>query len=135
MDDDATIALMSRRHPFLFYAIIFFGLTLAGTLAIWWILHWDVVIAWIISITVVTLAAYRYDKSIAGSERLRVPERVLLLLALAGGTIGAIIGMWFLGARHKTAKTSFMLPFIGILVVQAVIVGIYFWVRFQGRTG
>lgn len=89
--------------------------------------------AWLISITVVTMLAYRYDKSIAGSERLRVPERVLLLLALAGGTIGAIAGMYFIGEHHKTGKSSFMLPFFGILAVQAVLVGIYFWLRFQGQ--
>lgn len=123
---------MSRRHPFLFYAILFFGLTLAGTLAIWYLLRWDIVLAWIISITVVTLAAYRFDKSIAGSERVRVPERVLLLLALAGGSLGAILGMYFIGAHHKTSKTSFMLPFYAILVVQVVILGFYFWNRFQG---
>ena len=122
---------MSRQHPFLFYAILFFGLTLAGAFAIWYFLRWDVVLAWIISITVVTLLAYRFDKSIAGSDRVRVPERVLLLLALAGGSLGAIIGMYFLGERHKTSKTSFMLPFFGILIVQAIIVGFYFWTRLQ----
>ncbi len=121
-----------KRHPFLFYAILFFGLTLAGTLAIWWILKWDIVLAWLISITVVTLLAYRFDKGIAGSERTRVPERILLLLALAGGSLGAILGMFFIGDRHKTSKTSFMLPFIGILIVQAILVGIYFWRQFQG---
>ena len=122
---------MSRHHPFLFYAIIFFGLTLAGTLAIWLFLQWDIVLAWIICITVVTLAAYRFDKSIAGSDRVRVPERVLLLLALAGGSLGAIIGMYFVGEHHKTSKTSFMLPFFAILVVQAIIVGFYFWTRLR----
>ncbi|TAH54320.1 MAG: DUF1294 domain-containing protein [Chloroflexota bacterium] len=121
-----------KRHPFLFYAILFFGLTLAGTLAIWWILKWDIVLAWLISIMVVTLFAYRFDKGIAGSERTRVPERILLLLALAGGSLGAILGMFFIGDRHKTSKTSFMLPFIGILIVQAILVGIYFWRQFQG---
>lgn len=121
-----------KRHPFLFYAILFFGLTLAGTLAIWWILKWDIVLAWLISVTVVTLLAYRFDKGIAGSERTRVPERILLLLALAGGSLGAILGMYFIGDRHKTSKTSFMLPFFAILIVQAILVGIYFWRQFQG---
>ncbi len=121
----------ARAHPFLFYAIVFFGLTLAPTLAIGWILKWDLVLAWLLSISLVTLLAYRYDKLIAGSERLRVPERVLLLLALAGGTPGAIVGMWVLGEHHKTGKRSFILPFVIILVVQAVLVGIYLWNRFR----
>jgi uncharacterized membrane protein YsdA (DUF1294 family) len=128
----SSAALYPAQHPFIFYAILFFGLTLAGTLAIWWILHWEFVTAWVISITPVALFAYRYDKLIAGSDRLRVPERILLLLALAGGTIGAIAGMWFVGDRHKTSKTSFVLPFLVILFIQAVVVGIYLWVHFRG---
>jgi uncharacterized membrane protein YsdA (DUF1294 family) len=121
---------MSRRRPFLFYAILFFGLTIAGTLAIYLILQWDVVIAWLISITLVTLFAYRMDKMIAGSERTRVPERILLLLALAGGSLGAILGMYFVGEHHKTSKSSFMIPFYVILAVQVVLVGVYVWFRF-----
>ncbi|MCG3140747.1 MAG: hypothetical protein HDKAJFGB_01863 [Anaerolineae bacterium] len=123
----------ARGHPFLFYSIIFFGLALAGALALWWILKWDAVLTWLISITIVTFIAYRYDKSIAGSDRFRVPERVLLLLALAGGTIGAITGMYLIGEHHKTSKRSFMLPFFIILIVQAIVVGIYFWWRFVGQ--
>ena len=122
-----------RAHPFLFYGLIFFALAIAGAIAIWWILKWDILIAWLISITIVTLLAYRYDKSIAGTDRFRVPERVLLLLALAGGTLGAIAGMYFIGEHHKTSKTSFMLPFFGILAVQAVLIGIYFWWRMNGQ--
>lgn len=121
-----------RGHPFLFYGLVFFGLALAGAFAIWWILKWDAVLAWLISITIVTFIAYRYDKSIAGSDRFRVPERVLLLLALAGGTLGAIVGM-FLGENHKTSKAGFMLPFLIILAVQAVLVGIYFWLQWRGQ--
>ena len=126
-------SLPVRSHPFLFYSLIFFGLALAGAFAIWWILKWDPLLAWLISITVVTLLAYRFDKSIAGTENFRVPERVLLLLALAGGTVGAIVGMYFVGARHKTSKGSFMLPFFAILAVQAVLIGIYFWRQLSGQ--
>ena len=122
-----------RSHPFLFYSLIFFGLALAGAFAIWWILKWDPLLAWLISITVVTLLAYRFDKSIAGTENFRVPERVLLLLALAGGTVGAIVGMYFVGARHKTSKGSIMLPFFAILALQAVLIGIYFWRQLSGQ--
>jgi uncharacterized membrane protein YsdA (DUF1294 family) len=122
----------ARSHPFLFYGILFLGLTAAAAFSIWFILKWDPPLAWLISSTLVTLAAYRFDKTIAGSDRLRVPELVLLLLALTGGTLGAIIAMWFLGERHKTSKRSFMLPFLTILVVQAVVGGIFIWMRFRG---
>ncbi len=122
----------ARSHPFVFYALIFLGLTLAIALTLWWLLKLDPYLAWFVALSPVTLVAYRFDKIIAGSERLRVPERVLLLLALLGGTPGAVIGMWFLGAHHKTSKQSFIFPFLVILVVQAVLVGIYLWLRFHG---
>ncbi|HZQ07317.1 MAG TPA: DUF1294 domain-containing protein [Anaerolineae bacterium] len=125
-------ASLTRSHPFFFYAILFFGLTLAGTLILWWILKWDIVLSWLVAITPVTLLAYRFDKWLAGTDHLRVPERVLLLLTLAGGTLGAIAGMWFIGQHHKTSKTSFILPFLGILVMQAILVGVYVWIRFHG---
>jgi uncharacterized membrane protein YsdA (DUF1294 family) len=124
--------LNSAQHPFMFYAVLFLGLTLAGALAIWWVLRWELVTTWIIAITVVALFAYRYDKRIAGSDHMRIPERVLHLLALAGGTIGALAGMWFVGERHKTNKRSFVLPLLVILFFQLVVVGIYLWVRFNG---
>lgn len=63
-------------------------------------------LAWLAGISVAALAAYGYDKAAARSARLRVPERVLLALALLGGTPGAVAGMllW----RHKTRKQSFL---------------------------
>lgn len=127
-----TLSTRQRGSPFLFYAIVFLGIALAGALALRLILGWDILLAWLVAVTVVTLLAYRYDKLTAGSERTRVPERVLLLLALAGGSLGAIAGMWFIGEHHKTSKRSFMLSFLLILVVQAVLLGIYLWVRLRG---
>ena len=53
-----------------------------------------------------------------------VPENVLLLLALAGGSLGGIIGM--LRAKHKTSKTVFQLRFGLILLLQvAIVAGLY----------
>jgi uncharacterized membrane protein YsdA (DUF1294 family) len=120
---------VSRRHPFIFYAVLCIGLTLAATLAVRWVFNTELAMAWLLSITPVTLLAYRYDKWIAGSAHRRVPERVLLLLALLGGTPGAVVGMWLLSARHKTSKTGFIVPFVAIVIFQAILVGAYFWIR------
>ena len=61
-----------------------------------------------------------YDKSIAGSAVLRVPEKVLLSAALLGGSAGLLVGMnlW----RHKTRKASFQLFLALVLVAQVAIV-------------
>jgi len=53
----------------------------------------DWVQSWLLAITGMTFLTYGYDKLVAGSEATRVPERVLLTLAFAGGTVGALLGM------------------------------------------
>ena len=84
--------------------------------------------AWLLAINLVALLVYGYDKAIAGSGQMRVPERVLLVLALAGGTAGALAGMWVF--RHKTAKKSFRLRMGLVIAAQIVLVGVYYlWIR------
>ncbi|MCA3270303.1 MAG: DUF1294 domain-containing protein [Alphaproteobacteria bacterium] len=60
------------------------------------------------------------DKRAARAQAGRVPERVLLLLALFGGAVGIIAGMRLL--RHKTRKAAFYLPVWGILLLQSVLI-------------
>jgi len=60
------------------------------------------------------------DKRAARRQESRVPEKVLLLLALFGGAAGIIAGMRLL--RHKTRKAAFYLPVWGILLLQSVLI-------------
>ena len=85
----------------------------------------DVLWAWLISITIVTFFTYGYDKLIAKSERLRVPENALLALAFVGGTVGALGGMAVF--RHKTSKRSFQAKLIVVLLVQAGLLALYYF--------
>jgi uncharacterized membrane protein YsdA (DUF1294 family) len=59
-----------------------------------------------------------YDKSIAGSSALRIPEKVIFIIALLGGGPGVLTGMSIF--RHKTRKRSFQLVMIIILIAQIV---------------
>ena len=114
-----------RRSPALSYGVAAFGLAILLAAVIWWSLdRLDIVLSWLISITVVTFLAYGYDKAVAGSGRMRIPERVLLLLAFAGGTIGALAGMWLF--HHKTAKGSFQLLFWLVVAVQVLLLVAYY---------
>lgn len=79
---------------------------------------------WLIVINVVAFVIYSYDKAIAASSWTRVPERVLLLLALIGGTIGALIGMLLF--RHKTSKASFRLKFLLVVLLQIALIALYY---------
>ena len=88
----------------------------------------DGLLSWLIAINIVTLSAYGYDKAVAGSEHTRVPERVLLALALVGGTVGAWVGMTLF--HHKTAKAPFQRKFWGVVVVQVLlVVGYYVFIK------
>ncbi|MCU0692372.1 MAG: DUF1294 domain-containing protein [Polyangiaceae bacterium] len=83
-------------------------------------------LAWFLAVNLVTLLTYAYDKRIAGSGGLRVPETTLLGLALVGGTPGAILAMQYF--RHKTAKRSFKTQFRLVVVVQVVLlIGYLCW--------
>ncbi len=80
-------------------------------------------VSWLIAISLVAFCTYAYDKSLASGDALRVPERVLLLLALIGGTPGAFLGMQVF--RHKTSKQSFQQQFWLVVLVQIILIAAY----------
>ncbi len=61
------------------------------------------------AINVATFIVYVYDKSVAGTSARRVPEKILHLLALIGGSPMAFVSQRLL--RHKTIKSSFQWVF------------------------
>jgi uncharacterized membrane protein YsdA (DUF1294 family) len=109
--------------PTVRFGFVFFALVALLSAAIWWA-GVDPLLAWVLSATLITFAAYGYDKSIASSRHMRVPEGVLLALALAGGTLGAVAGMQVF--HHKTKKASFRLKFWLVAAAQVVLVALYF---------
>jgi uncharacterized membrane protein YsdA (DUF1294 family) len=61
-----------------------------------------------------TFLTYGYDKVQARNLEWRVSESTLHFLGLLGGWPGALVGMHFF--QHKTRKTSFLIPFWGIVI-------------------
>lgn len=78
---------------------------------------------YLVVINLVTFFIYGLDKAKAEGRSWRVKETRLLLMALVGGTVGAIAGMKIF--HHKTKKIGFLLPFILILLGQVGL--IYFF--------
>ena len=62
--------------------------------------------------SLIAFAAFGLDKFKAKTDRWRIPERTLFLLAILGGGIGAFLGMQMF--RHKTKHTQFV---VGIPVI------------------
>lgn len=93
----------------------------------WLILNIDVLISWLTAINLVTFLVYAYDKAQASRNGWRVSERELLILALIGGSVGALSGMFIF--RHKTAKKSFQVRLVLILLFQAVLISAYFLIN------
>lgn len=75
----------------------------------------------ILVMSIVAFCFYANDKKRARNGAYRISERTLLLLALAFGAPGALIGMYVL--RHKTLKKKFTLtvPFLFIIEMTLLI--------------
>lgn len=86
-------------------------------------------IIYFLLISVITVAITVYDKKAAKKfPKNRIPEKVLFLLALAGGSLAEFITM--LKIRHKTKHIKFMvgLPVIFGLQVAVIILILKFFI-------
>ena len=75
-------------------------------------------IIYMIVINVLTFCVYGLDKWKAIQGKWRTPEKVLLGLALIGGSLGALLGMEIF--RHKTKHLSFRI-FVPICLILHVL--------------
>ena len=82
---------------------------------------------WVGALSLVTFGIYGYDKAQAQGGGPRVPEVVLHLLGLLGGTPGAFIAMRIF--HHKTSKQSFQTIFWIIVAVQLAALAILLLTR------
>ena len=80
-----------------------------------------IIIIYLTSINVATFITYGIDKMKAKRSKWRIREASLLLLAVLGGSIGALLGMkvWHNKTMHK--KFKYGVP--AILIVQMAIIG------------
>ena len=64
-----------------------------------------------------------YDKYLAKNNLWRIPERTLFGIALFGGSLGCLAGMYTV--RHKTRHKSFTIGIPLILIIQLALL-VYF---------
>jgi uncharacterized membrane protein YsdA (DUF1294 family) len=96
-------------NPYLLYGIITFLPAISLTLILATPSNSEIILVWLLVINVITFFVYGYDKLIAGSDILRVPELILLLQVLSGAFVLAPIARMVF--RHKTQKLSFRIKF------------------------
>jgi uncharacterized membrane protein YsdA (DUF1294 family) len=80
----------------------------------------------IVTVNVVTFILMAYDKRRAQGKKRRTPERLLLLLAILGGSAGVWFGMKIF--RHKTKHPRFVYG-IPLIIALQVITLFYFSLR------
>ena len=74
----------------------------------------DWAVAWLMAVSITACAVAVWDKSCACRRQWRVPERVLWLVSVAGGS--AAMWLTFLLVRHKTTRPGFLwgLPLLAV---------------------
>ena len=113
---------MQRFDPWTMFLVVAALAVAALSFVLWWTglagAH-----AYLSAASAVTLAFYGYDKRRAVAGGTRIPELILHVLALAGGSPGALLGQVLF--RHKTRKVSFKIVFMLIVAVQLIAVCVY----------
>jgi uncharacterized membrane protein YsdA (DUF1294 family) len=74
---------------------------------------------YLIIINVISFIVMGFDKNRARKHLWRVPERILFLVAIIGGSIGSILGMYYF--RHKTKHPRFVFGYWIIFFIQCLI--------------
>ena len=79
-----------------------------------------IILIYFFIINIIGFILIGYDKKMAVANKHRISEKTLLLIIIVGGVIGSGLAMLFF--RHKTSKTSYLLKFFGVIVVQMFLI-------------
>ena len=76
------------------------------------------IILYFIIINLIGVLVMALDKYKAQKGKWRIPENTLFLVAILGGSIGTLFGMYKF--RHKTKKMKFIIGFPTILILELI---------------
>jgi len=109
--------------------VIFGLLSLVITLSFFGFFHFFLpfgsLISFLLAINIVTFLLYGYDKFSAKNGWTRVPEWNLHALSILGGTLAGFGAQQFF--RHKTHDASFRPVYITTVIIQIILLVLYFF--------
>lgn len=112
-------------RPYLFYGLLSGGITCFAAYLLWAYANTSLVISGLLAINIAAFVCMGIDKSMARSNSLRIPETVLYIIALLGGSLGILVGIHIF--KHKTRKAAFQFVLLMVVAIQvafARIIGI-----------
>lgn len=77
-------------------------------------------ILYLVLLNIITFLTYGYDKWKAVRNAWRISEKTLFLMAFAGGSVGALLGMYLF--HHKTKHASFLILIPLFLLIHIVLI-------------
>lgn len=80
----------------------------------------QIIAGYIISLNLIGFLFMGIDKYKAKKNLWRIPEATLFIIALIGGSVGSIIGMYTF--RHKTRHLTFVCGMPAILILQIAVI-------------
>ena len=83
------------------------------------IFTWQNIVIYLVIINLIGFLIMLVDKKKAQHSKWRIKENTLFLVAVLGGGIGTIAGMYTF--RHKTQKAKFVFGFPAIIIIQILI--------------
>lgn len=74
---------------------------------------------YLIIVNLFSFLLFGFDKFKSVRKLWRIPERSLILSAVAGGSIGALAGMWLWNHKKRVAKFKYGIPLV--ITIQIII--------------
>ena len=84
---------------------------------------------YLIAVNLIGFALMGIDKYKAKKRAFRIPEAPLFIVAIIGGSIGSIIGMY--AFRHKTRHRHFVYGMPAILILQILLIALLLHAPFE----
>ena len=79
---------------------------------------------YLLIMNIIAFIIYGIDKWKAQKKRWRISEKMLLFLAIIGGSAGALVGMYIF--HHKTLHKKFTIGVPLILMIQVILFYLYY---------